>query len=141
MSQAKVVRPCVMDAQLAVRRAERQLCEVQGYVVEKRHPGEARVELRYAKGSSSSLHSTETKHHLEVSSNGRELTFVFTSGIAASGYVTKGERLELGSRADAAVAATSVEEEKPRRVGCKQCGKLTDTSAATCAHCGSADFY
>lgn len=140
MSQATVVFPCVMDAQLAVRRASQQLC-ASGYQVEERHPGEARCELRYVKGAANAVTTAEHRHHLDLRADGRELTFVFTAGLAASGFVTKAEREVLEARARAALEATAEEEAKPARVGCKQCGQLTDTTATACASCGSPDFF
>ncbi len=139
MSQAVIAKPCAMDAGLAVRRASEHLTQ-RGYELVK-HRDDGTAELKYVRGSVSKVRLEDYPHRLEVSSNGEELTFIFTAGLAGGGYVTKGEREAVEQRAAEAARAALAAKPKPARVSCRQCGQLTSTSVATCEKCGSEDYY
>lgn len=111
MSQAIIAMPCSMEAALAVRRASEHLGK-NGYELVKHHD-DGTAELKYVRGSLTKARLEDFAHRLEVRSNGEELTFTFTAGLAGSGFVTKGEREALEKRAGQAARAALAESPSP----------------------------
>lgn len=134
MSRARIERRAPTDTALAIHRAAQYLTSV-GYQTEPAAYGAA--QLVYAKGSAWSARLDERNHTLRILHEQDQLVFEFSTGLGDSGLVIASERAELEKRVDAALRASP---EGSSKVGCRFCGKITDSAAPSCEGCGSADF-
>ena len=134
MSRARIERRAPADAALAAHRAANYFVSI-GYETVPAAYG--LVQLVYAKGSQQSARLDEYRHTLRILHEGPLLVFEFSTHLGDSGQAIASERQALEARVDASLHASPVASAK---VGCRFCGTLTDSRAATCEGCGSAGF-
>ncbi|MBS1150261.1 MAG: hypothetical protein H6Q89_1959 [Myxococcaceae bacterium] len=134
MSRARIERNAPADPALAIHRATTCFTTM-GYETEPATYGSA--QLVYAKGSRNSLRLDEHRHTLRILHEGSKLVFEFSTGLGSSGMVIASELQALEERVDRAMRAGP---DGSSKVGCRFCGRITDSAAPSCEGCGSADF-
>ena len=134
MSRARIERRAPADPVLAIRRASNYFVTI-GYETEPATYGAA--QLVYAKGSALSARLDTHRHTLRILHEGAQLVFEFSTGLGSSGLVIASELAELEKRVDASLRAGPTGASK---VGCRFCGRITDSTAPACEGCGSVDF-